>query len=687
MKICFIGKYPPIEGGVSMQSYWIAYGLAERGHHIRFVTNANEVEASYRMHIMEDDASWYEPRFEPSGGFVKVRNSEPFSRGRMGHIPVANPFVTKLSSIATQIVMSQSCDLIYSSYFEPYGMAAYLASQWTGVPFVVQHAGSDLDRLMKVPDLSTAYKEMLKAAACVVTKRALTPRFLGMGIDPSRIEDNLVFGLRTSLFNPQAAPMDVNDFLRQIGDTHTRGAAGDSQWNPGPIDLTTPTIGIYGKVGVFKGSFDLISALSQLKKEGMQFNFLAMTQGVQLDSFKRCVLEAGIEDRTWILPFVPHWKVPGFIRACTAVCFLERDFPIAIHGPTVPREVMACGTCLIISKEIACKQVYRKEVADRINMIVVDDPKDHRELAAALKYVIEHPQDAREIAARGHEISKPLEDFSAYIDGYEGVVHRFSDTTQTSRKLREHSSQQKPTAEQRQVGRELRKEAGTVSDEVVVSALPYTSLLLADRLKSILEDFRRESKALNGNELKNAIAFCQLLTHLHSQERIPTECPYLGDMIKYESTDLGMLLEDSNRGMLPFYMGLDRLAGKEFSAENVEGLRPIKSNRLQIIEFDYDVQALIKALDRDPGSPPAADPKKTLILFQTFPNLTRLKLKINETTRQLLDACDGSKPCQQIVAEFADRQGVASPAARQDLSRKFYTTLKQLYDNGTIIFC
>jgi len=51
MKICMIGKYPPIEGGVSARNYWIARGLSERGHEVHLVTNADEVEPAYRMYL------------------------------------------------------------------------------------------------------------------------------------------------------------------------------------------------------------------------------------------------------------------------------------------------------------------------------------------------------------------------------------------------------------------------------------------------------------------------------------------------------------------------------------------------------------------------------------------------------------------------------------------------------------
>ena len=51
MRICLVGKYPPIQGGVSAQTYWFAQELANQGHQVHIVSNADEVEAGYRTTI------------------------------------------------------------------------------------------------------------------------------------------------------------------------------------------------------------------------------------------------------------------------------------------------------------------------------------------------------------------------------------------------------------------------------------------------------------------------------------------------------------------------------------------------------------------------------------------------------------------------------------------------------------
>lgn len=94
LRICIVGKYPPIEGGVSASTYWLAYGLAARGHEVHVVTNADEVEDRYRIHLGPADADMAQPRFASTGGSVRAHHVQGFSRRAMAHIPVSSPFVS-----------------------------------------------------------------------------------------------------------------------------------------------------------------------------------------------------------------------------------------------------------------------------------------------------------------------------------------------------------------------------------------------------------------------------------------------------------------------------------------------------------------------------------------------------------------------------------------------------------------
>ena len=125
-----------------------------------------------------------------------------------------------------------------------------------------------------------------------------------------------------------------------------------------PYDPSLPTIGMYGKPGKVKGTPNLVDALCSLQEQGKKFNliFLCGVSGDGPAQLRDYIWDRGVNHRTYMLPFLPHWLVPGFLRACTAVCVLENRFPIAIHQPATALEVLACGTCLVLSEEIRAKQ-------------------------------------------------------------------------------------------------------------------------------------------------------------------------------------------------------------------------------------------------------------------------------------------------------------------------------------------
>lgn len=400
LNICLIGKYFPIQGGVSKDNQWLAYFLAKAGFQVHIVTNAEEVEPAYRC------LNWTTfPMLPPEcSGSITLHTTDKANRRH--YIPYANPFVTKLASLATDVLRTSQCELLYSYYLEPYAVAASLASRWTGIPYGLRHAGSDVGTLLQSPELQTAYREVILAADYLVATPATYRSFLHLGVP----QDKLYFPAEVPLspaFSPDAVPLDVNALLTWMRSNLPTDPYYDvfrhfSQkfFHPG-----VPTIGIYGKIGAVKGSFDLLQALGCLQREGVAFQLLSLTQGSPaiLAEFAAAIEAQGLTNVTWLLPFLPHWAVPQFLRACAAVCALERDFPIPIHTPLIPQEVFACGTCLVLSHELAEKQPAHEQLRHGTNVFIVN-PHDHAELAAVLRTVIQDPSASRRIGRQGfHE--------------------------------------------------------------------------------------------------------------------------------------------------------------------------------------------------------------------------------------------------------------------------------------------
>src|SRR3989338_10264888 len=113
MKILIISKYPPIEGGVSAQTYWLAKALGESGHKIFVVSNCWEVEPRYRESIEQNELHMLEQKnVELFSTSPKFRSSIPFSKY----------YESRLSSIALDVIKKYGIDIVYSHYLLPYGV-------------------------------------------------------------------------------------------------------------------------------------------------------------------------------------------------------------------------------------------------------------------------------------------------------------------------------------------------------------------------------------------------------------------------------------------------------------------------------------------------------------------------------------------------------------------------------------
>ncbi|GAA2989753.1 hypothetical protein GCM10010519_24390 [Streptomyces lactacystinicus] len=386
-----VGKYPPIQGGVSAQTYWLTHQLAALGHQVHVVTNADEVEASYRIHMLPGDREQLTGDY-PGGGAVRVHTT--VQPPGLAHIPYANPYTTKLASLAADVTDAYGCDIIIGWYLEPYGFAASLAARWTNRPLAVRHAGSDLGRLAQQPDRGRAYWELLRRADLVLTGSPLIRTMLAGGVDPGRIHTGAGASW-PDVFGPAGQTLDIPRLLTELGD------------DASTFDPQLPTIGVYGKIGTVKGTPQLINALARLDRDGRRFNlvFLSGNHGSAAEELASYLDRRGLTHRATMLPFLAPWRVPSFLRACTAVAVLENRFPIAIHQPTTALEVLSTGTCLVVSAEIRAKHHDPAAIEHGRTALVVDDPQDTVGLADTLRLVIDEPHTAATIGAAGADVA------------------------------------------------------------------------------------------------------------------------------------------------------------------------------------------------------------------------------------------------------------------------------------------
>lgn len=681
LSICIIGKYPPIQGGVSRNNLWESVALIQRGHSVSMVTNAQETEVAYRTDAQLYDG--YVPRLEDIGfGLPSVVSTRSDPRS-LGNIPAANPYVSKLAGLATQLIQKRHIDMIVGSYLEPYGVAASLTSSWTGIPFGLRNAGSDVGRLYRHEGLQQTYGQISLQADFWLTSERIGRGLQLLGVDPERLYPVWFTALPPELFNPAVAPLPLRAIVDRLdlGDTNTER----SQFDP---DL--PTIGMYGKIGITKGSWDILAATAELYSRGRRFN-LVIVGDSRRDGANRIRAEAqrlGIARFVTVLPFLPPWGVPKFIRACDAVAFLERDFEIAIHSPIVPREVMACGTCLILSNDIAGRVVYKDLLADRRNVFLTD-PRNVTDLANVIESVVCDPQTAQAVGLAGSsEVSADLEDWEKFAaatsDSYltiaEGIRDRNYEmsvaelqgcfarlcTDRAFRKwfeldagdaLAEYDLTDAEVSSIREIDKRLLSVfSGSLFRKrrrAVFTHFPLSLKMAPDSMEQLFSRFYDLHPVMPRQRTRDyAMSFGDFLRDtLETRSEVAT---YVADIVAYETLELRArasirasddlrLLNEALRDHTPG----SAVLSAETRLEVAEGMH--------IGEFKHDVASAVRELRA--GNSASFEPGRQILLVYASSSDGKLVVyRIGPDTRQLLDMCYGGISFGQLEREIGARR-------------------------------
>ena len=394
MKICLISKYPPIEGGISSGTYWLAKGLGKRGHHVHIVTNALEVENEYRENLKTID-----PNYSPKNVFVHSTDPSPTIEANPSHIPFSKFYCEKLASLAIETIDEYDIDIIDSWYLMPYCVSGYLAKSFTGVPQIVRHGGSDMQRLYPSPYLNKLLNRVVKSADAIITNNSSMAFFRDMGIPLPKITPLQNVFADTESFNPNVPSFDLSPYLT------------NQKYFPG-----IPIFGYLGKITYHLESKGLCNFLKACNNIDEDFLLLFVANGKKLDQFKMKVRDENLEDKSVFLDFVPPWQIPSILKACSCIVSLEKEnSPVYdYHTSALPYEALAIGRCVLMSDSLHKKEPYRNLKNEKEVLIV--NPNNIGEVKKILKKLIENPKLSTNIGRNGHETIKNNENFNKHID-------------------------------------------------------------------------------------------------------------------------------------------------------------------------------------------------------------------------------------------------------------------------------
>jgi len=373
-----ISKYPPIEGGVSSKVYWLSRALGQQGHEVHIVTNALEVEDEYREVLDPQD-----PNYSPENVYVHNTDPSPTIKANPSHIPFSKMYCENLASLAIEVIEENNIQVIDSGYLIPYCVSGYLAKSFTDIPQIIRHAGSDLQRLYPSPFLKSLLKKIIKNADGIITNQSTANFFVEISVSPSKIFLTQPLQVDTNAFNPDVSPFNLEPYI-----TNQKYFS----------DI--PIIAYVGKITHHfetKGLPELIAACKAINEE---FLLLFVSNGKKIGEFKTIVQNANLARKTCYLPFLPPWKIPALLKACTCIVALEnkRSPTLSYHVPTVPAEAMATGKCVLMSEELHEKEPYKKLVNGKEVLVV--NASDIKKIKAALEKIIKNPSFATSIGKK-----------------------------------------------------------------------------------------------------------------------------------------------------------------------------------------------------------------------------------------------------------------------------------------------
>jgi glycosyltransferase involved in cell wall biosynthesis len=628
LRICIIGKYPPIQGGVSMRTYWTAYRLAERGHEVHVVTNAKEASSPFRMHMRPEDWARCEAQF--STGSLAVHWSDPVDRSQT-YIPMASPFVSKLASIAAKLHADRPFDVMYSHYMEPYGVAGHLASEMTGVPHVVRMAGSDAGRLWYHPQLDTLYDHVLRSAESVIAVGAVRQRAIERGVNPSRIVFGSGYGVPEALFTPDGPVINIKSLIRELG---SADPVCDTLW--GDFTGERNYFGVYGKLGETKGSFALLAAMQRLKQAGIEVGLIALARGTPdvERRFRQMAQELGLTDRILQVPFLPHWRVPEFLRGCLAVCCLEQDFPIRIHSPMVAREALLCGCCLVASREVVCKLPEYDQLPSGYGCVAVDNVHDVDELAQRLADIANDPAPAAAVGARGHDFARRLErqtDFPGRLDKIlTAAAARKRIRAITSANASKPSFPDDPF--------QLTQLCADALQKITGKRLPTNGQIDIAQAHTILGAIRKATA-------KGVISVKPLIPAIEIEITVAAAERAFGE------------LRDGETSKVFARLNIQRWA---VDSNDFAKLLPIQNPRLNIIKFNFDVSRYLIARSVDEFPVVVTQRPSYVVVFAPAEGRRSEPLLVDSATARILQLIEGRLTAFEIATQLESEEGTTS---------------------------
>ena len=368
-RIALLSKFPPIEGGIAAKTFWLARGLAKRGHEVHVITNGISAGGEYRIKAGEKI-----PQDIPNLLVHRPPDDVPW------HIPEDNEKTLSLLEHTVNVVRKYDIQILDTGFLVPYGIIGNLVKLSTGVHHVMRHGGSDIEKFLKRRIWGNVLNDAIRQADTIITEKRHEALFMSLSqrvvIQPAYVPDEAEFKLKSGL-NPQKR-------LAFIGKINYH-------WQHKRLD-------------------DIASIMNQLSD---QFKCLLVGQGNGMNDFQDNIGAHVVSKFKW-LPFVPPWEMPQLLKQLDAIFVFESNLPHPIVSNLV-LEATSSGVG-IIADRLGITETYRDIMTLDENHVLVVSPTEASSSAEIITQWVEE-------RARSKQIPYKLVSYQDYLSSTEKIYH------------------------------------------------------------------------------------------------------------------------------------------------------------------------------------------------------------------------------------------------------------------------
>ena len=155
-----------------------------------------------------------------------------------------------------------------------------------------------------------------------------------------------------------------------------------------------PVVGFAGSVTSYEGLDYVVQALSEINKQGIEFNFLIIGEGKFLPDIKDLVTKLDLDNRTRYVSGIPNREMPVYLSAIDIFPIARKSLPVTeLVSPIKPLEAMAVGGSVVLS-DVSPHGVYYDKKGERARSFTKDNVES---LTEELKALLEASPDERRL--------------------------------------------------------------------------------------------------------------------------------------------------------------------------------------------------------------------------------------------------------------------------------------------------